>query len=287
MAHVKYSIMELSAQNSIERLLYISSSTYGQDWVSIYHSHSFSELIYVLDGEGTFYTENDHIPIKKDTLVIINPNVKHTETSSSTNPLSYIVLGVDNLQFQFNSEEHLNNYNLLDFNMKRHVILPLLQAMLEECKQNQKFYEQICQHYLTIMLLKITRMTGNTFSICTNKDVPSECEYVKHYMDSHYHENIDLDLLSSLAHQNKFYLSRKFTKTYGISPINYLLERRILHSKNLLRNSNFSITEVARMTGFSSSNYFTQYFKNNTGLSPLKYRQKYDDKDTAELELVE
>jgi len=65
------------------------------------------------------------------------------------------------------------------------------------------------------------------------------------------------------------------------------LERRILHSKNLLRNSNFSITEVARMTGFSSSNYFTQYFKNNTGLSPLKYRQKYDDKDTAELELVE
>ncbi|MDL2301861.1 AraC family transcriptional regulator [Lachnospiraceae bacterium OttesenSCG-928-D06] len=275
MAHTQYPITEVYRQNPVERLLYISLAQYGTDWVSIFHSHSFSELFYVLEGEGFFCSEQERIPLKSDSLIIINPNIRHTEISSKENPLRYIVLGIDNLQFQFKKEEISTHYNVFDMYLHKNILLSLLQPMLTEVRQENESYEQICQHYLTILLLKITRITGDKLACFTPLDIPSECKYIKEFIDSNYHSEISLSSLALLTHQNKFYLSHMFTEAYGIAPITYLLERRILHSKNLLRNSDYSITSIAQMTGFSSSNYFTQSFKKNTGLTPRQYRVKY------------
>lgn len=273
MSHAQYSLTDQYKQPPAERLLYVSSAQYGADWISSFHSHSFSELFYVLEGEGTFCSEEERVPLRQDTLIIINPNIRHTEISSSTKPLKYIVLGIDNIQFHF--KQNNNQYSALDMTKYKHIILPVLQSMLSEVRREEESYEHICQHYLSILILKILRITGDSFSLFTPKDIPVECEQIKNYMDSNYHQEINLTSLAELVHLNKYYLSHMFSQTYGIAPINYLLERRIIHSKNLLRNSDYSVTDIARMTGFSSANYFTQSFKKGTLLTPRQYRQKY------------
>ncbi|MSS62336.1 AraC family transcriptional regulator [Velocimicrobium porci] len=277
MAHVQYSITNIYNQSPIERLLYISSASYGKDWISMLHSHSFTELFYVIDGNGYFCTENEEISIQKDSLIIINPNVKHTEKSSTEKALTYIVLGIDNLRFEFKNPTS-TSFQSYNFEEYRNEILPILQTMLSEVKQKKKNYEQICQHYFMVFLLKMLRITEEEFSFSSSKDVPTECEAIKEYIDTHYQETITLDTLTNVSHLNKFYLTHIFSKAYGISPINYLLERRILHSKELLKNSDFSITQIAHVTGFSSSNYFSQSFKKYTGTTPKGYRQKYNIK---------
>ena len=98
---------------------------------------------------------------------------------------------------------------------------------------------------------------------------------MKEYIDTHYQDSLTLDSLAELSHLNKFYLSHMFSKAYETSPINYLLERRILNSKELLKNSDYSITQIAHMTGFSSSNYFSQSFKKYAGVTPNLYRKKH------------
>ena len=67
-----------SANSSPEhfQLRYISISKYEGDWQSLPHTHHFSELFYVLRGEGAFYIENEKVPVKTDDLVIINPYVE-------------------------------------------------------------------------------------------------------------------------------------------------------------------------------------------------------------------
>ena len=60
------------------KLLYVSSSTYGGDWISTPHTHYCSELFYVLDGVGQFQVEDRIFPVSANDLVIINPNVSHT-----------------------------------------------------------------------------------------------------------------------------------------------------------------------------------------------------------------
>lgn len=84
-----------SANSSPEhfQLRYISISKYEGDWQSLPHTHHFSELFYVLRGEGAFYIENEKVPVKTDDLVIINPYVEHTEKHFPTIPwnISYSV----------------------------------------------------------------------------------------------------------------------------------------------------------------------------------------------------
>ena len=273
MAHVQYSMAEVYNRQPLERLLYISSSSYGKDWISLLHTHSFAELFYVVEGSGYFCTESHQFPICKDTLIIINLNVKHTEKSSTDKPLVYIALGIENLRFQFFSDTL--DCHIYDFQNHRSSILPLLQTMLDEVKHKKSSYEQICQHYFMIFLLRTQRITGDSFSLAAPKDIPAECEFVKEYIDTHYQDSLTLDSLAELSHLNKFYLSHMFSKAYETSPINYLLERRILNSKELLKNSDYSITQIAHMTGFSSSNYFSQSFKKYAGVTPNLYRKKH------------
>lgn len=276
MAHIQYSLTDLYNQQPLERLLYISSATYGNDWISMFHSHSFAELFYVQDGHGYFCTESEEVPIGKDSLILINPNIRHTEKSSRTHPLTYIVLGIDNLHFQFQGSEY-GAYRVYDFQKHSDACLPLMQMMLDEARGRRSSSELICQHFLSILLLKILRISGDQFTPYSSKNIPGECETIKYYIDTHYQENITLDILAEVSHLNKFYLSHIFNKAFGISPITYLLERRILHSKELLKTTDFSITQIAHTTGFSSANYFSQSFKRYTGLTPAAYRKNHQD----------
>ncbi|MFR8708042.1 MAG: cupin domain-containing protein [Subdoligranulum sp.] len=66
---------------------------YSGDWPSIPHSHSYAELFYIVDGEGQFQINDRLFPVRAHQLVVVNPNVIHTEVSFESHPLEYIVLG--------------------------------------------------------------------------------------------------------------------------------------------------------------------------------------------------
>lgn len=96
---------------------------------------------------------------------------------------------------------------------------------------------------------------------------------VKRYIDANYSEDICLDSLAGLAHLNKYYLIHAFTESYGISPINYLNEKRIQNCKELLASTDYSIAEIARLSGFSSQSYFSQSFRKSCGMTAKAYRK--------------
>lgn len=274
MSYSHYYLQGSEQQPPPGKLLYISSSVYANDWISVLHSHSFTELYYVLEGDGFFCTESGKIPIKKGAFIIINPSTRHTEYSSSSSPIKYIALGVDDARFAFDTETE-DTYHIYDFYPHQSLVLPIMQDMLREIRTKKIHHEEICQHYFTILMLRISQITGEDFVLSGPSDVPPECESLKEYMNAHYKESITLDTLADVSHLNKYYLSHIFSKAFGVSPINYLLERRILHSKELLKSFDYTITQIAHLSGFSSANYFTQSFKKYTGLTPKDYRKKH------------
>ena len=154
------------------------------------------------------------------------------------------------------------------------MILSLLHTILEEL-QKQTSYEEVCQHYLSILLLQLHRITGKEFSFAPPTDIPYECQRAKAYIEEHFHEPVTLERIAAIVHWDKFYLSHQFSAAFSVSPINYLLQLRITHSKRLLCDTDYSITQIAESSGFSSQNYFTQAFKKLVGVSPRAYRQKH------------
>ena len=110
------------------RLLYVSSATYGGDWISTPHTHYCSELFYVIDGVGQFQVEDNIFPVSANDLVVINPNVSHTELGFNANPLKYIVLGIEGLELSV--ENNNANFCIVNFREIKDTVNFYLKVML-------------------------------------------------------------------------------------------------------------------------------------------------------------
>lgn len=268
---------------SHSRLLYVSTSKYEGDWQSIPHSHSFSELFYVVSGTGSFVAEGIEFPVGKNDMVIINPHVQHTEKSLHTTPLEYIVLGIEGLSFSFeniaSAQDGLSMQTasgaVYKYNMQRSNVYAYLNIMLEEISRKEENYEAVCQNLLEVLLICMLRNDNLAIIQNNNNALNRECTQIKNYLDANYSENITLDTLAAITHMNKYYMAHAFTKYTGLSPINYLLQKRIQEGKSLLESTTFSIAQIAATLGFSSQSYFSQAFKKATGKTPIQHRNEF------------
>ena len=161
---------------------------------------------------------------------------------------------MDGLCFSFNGHKE---YRIFNCREKKTDLLFYFNSLFQELDRQSEGYETICSHMLDILILHPSK----------------ECAHIKRYLDSNYGENITLDHLSELSHLNKYYLSHEFTKYYGISPINYLNRKRIEVCKELLENTDYGISDIAHLTGFSSQSYLSQSFRKSCGMTAGNYRK--------------
>jgi AraC family transcriptional regulator len=91
-------------------------------------------------------------------------------------------------------------------------------------------------------------------------------------------ENLDGDLsLHALAAQidmSPLYLARAFRIAVGQSPHQYVLTRRIERSRELLRNTDLPVVDIALAVGFSSQSHLAHWFLRQVGVSPGAYRRQ-------------
>ncbi len=86
-------------------------------------------------------------------------------------------------------------------------------------------------------------------------------------------EHLDLDALTSMLMMSQRNFNRRFKAATGTTPIQYLHEQRLTEAKDLLRNSNLSIGEIAYRVGFSDLSYFTRQFRKRSGVTPSQWRK--------------
>ena len=94
MSTERFDIRHAPAPRESFRLLYISKSRFGGDWNSTVHTHSCTELFYCLSGEGQFLLSGQLFPVKPDDMVIVNPQVEHTELSLNASPLELSLIHI-------------------------------------------------------------------------------------------------------------------------------------------------------------------------------------------------
>lgn len=96
----------------------------------------------------------------------------------------------------------------------------------------------------------------------------------KRYMDLHYMDDIGVDTMARKYQVSPNYFNKMFKQTYNISCKEYLINVRVEHAMEYLRNPALTIREAGIMAGYEDSNYFTRIFKKKTGMTPLEYRNK-------------
>ena len=274
MSHIHYAFNLIKENRSQEylKLRNVASAKYGGDWHSTPHAHNYTELFYIIGGNGQFQIDDEQFPVRAHQLVIVNPNIIHTELSYAAHPLEYIVLGIEGLEISIPGTNE-NRYCIYTFPTANKV-LNCMQNILHEMQSRESAHQIACQAYMDILVVQLMRHTGTSMTqVADNSPANRQCAAIRRYIDSHYKEPLTLDLLAAEANVNKYYLAHAYKQTYGISPINYLIARRIREGKRLLTETDLSLSQISGILGFSSASYFSQSFRKAEGISPVEYRK--------------
>jgi AraC-like DNA-binding protein len=94
----------------------------------------------------------------------------------------------------------------------------------------------------------------------------------KDLADARYAEPLEVEDLARAAGLSKAHFSREFRRTFGESPYVYLLTRRLERAAALLRNTDYTVTEICLEVGLRGVGSFTTSFKRMYGMTPTAYR---------------
>lgn len=262
-----------SSLNKI-KLLYASSSRYGGDWHSSPHTHYCTEIFYVTEGNGQFQIEDKIYPVCAHDLIIVNPNVSHTELSHNANPLAYIVLGLEDVELT-STEEKDTSFCIINLKEIKEIVRFYFDQIIKEMKETSPDSQVLCRNLTENLIIHLSRQADFAVTLAPiQKRNPRVCITVRQYIDNHFKENITLDMLAELSHVSKYHMVHVFTEEYEISPINYLIYKRIEEGKKLLQTTDYSLALIGRTLGFSSPSYFSQAFKKQVQCTPMEYRKK-------------
>jgi len=95
------------------------------------------------------------------------------------------------------------------------------------------------------------------------------------YIHRHLHERISLELLAEIAKLTPTSYSRKFKKSMGVSPIDYITRIRIEEAKVRLAQGSSSVKEVSALVGYPNEFYFSRVFKQSVGIAPNLYSRRH------------
>ena len=95
------------------------------------------------------------------------------------------------------------------------------------------------------------------------------------FIQKNYMERITLADIANAGHISRGECCRFFQRILKTSPMVYLTKYRLSQSIKLLACTNLSISQIALQTGFSTSSYYSECFREETGATPLKYRKQH------------
>jgi len=258
------------------RLLYTSAITFQARQEGHLHTHECTEIFFVMEGRGRFLVRGEYFPVEKNDFVIVLPGTEHAEASDPETPLSYVVIGLEDVALQvsrrssgFYKGNGARNSALLN---------QLLLAMVEESTARRAGFEQLCDSLFQVLFAYILRLGGQSL-LMKEADAPVQNRdrqrmiWVRQYLDEHLQEDISLADLEPFINLNRYTIIRYFKQAFGVTPMRYLMDIRFNEACFYLETSDTSIRQIAELCGFHSSNYFTQIFEKHKGMSPSEYRK--------------
>ena len=248
------------------------------------HWHDEVEIIYVKKGFITVYIGDETFSAKAGDLFFVNSGELHFMGSDDMG-VEYYTLLFPWTFLSFQVEDTLENEFFLPLRQKK-LLLPskveafdtqkymadLIAEIIEINEEKKLGYQlrtrifllELIERFLQEDSLQQANITGTT---------GMQRELLA-YIQEHYTEKITLFMLAQEFHLSEKYISWYFKEHFHISFMQYVSHLRMTRAKNLLFNTEQSITEIAYSCGYPSVNYFIRSFKEIHSITPLQYRKQ-------------
>lgn len=251
----------------------------------MHHIHNTCEILFVEDGAADYYISGKKYHVEPYDILVIGAMEHHLRRIDRLPFLRYgltvkptyfrsIILDEDLLKVFTtpSSELFVRYYKKIDpvvFNR----ILDLLRELKEEDVVHKPFRSQIQRTVITqiaVILFRALQFKRNESSMAASKARMLE---IKEYIDGHFSEEINLNVLSEKFFLHPSTISKEFNRCCGYNLNKYINTVRVCEAASMLESNNDTVTEIAERCGYDSVNTFLRQFKSIMEVSPLQYRK--------------
>ena len=268
------------------------------------HVHETIELHFNLEGQRLMFVDRETYSLSPHSAIVVNHNLIHRTSTAPGFPPDHhnFILQLDRSRFDqilrvaglrgFDDfGERFNGVATFD-DSEWQLILSVIsefKAMCEEDKMGAAVSMEDAHAFLYLQALELAsifakarRRLLHTELEANQKAVPEtvvktgvhqKVHEVALYLQTHIHESVSLEELAQRFFMSRSYLTRSFRNITGFSVVEYMTYIRIQKAQQLLRESDWSITEIADLCGFGNITYFEKVFKEATGQTPVQYRK--------------
>ena len=148
---------------------------------------------------------------------------------------------------------------------------PIFKLMTTEYSIGGKYSGRFLSNAVKTLIYAILRLSQERSDGEREKSSPVVREIIE-YIDENLPDDISNSTIAERFHFNASYINRVFKKHTGSTLHEYIISRRIDTAAEKLRSENISVSEIAKLTGFSGAVHFTKAFRKKMGMTPTDYR---------------
>lgn len=255
------------------------------------HVHPQLEISCVLKGQCLYHVGERMYDIRPGDVFLFNNTDPHGLVLEDGQSITHLVIhfypsfiwnalssDLDyNFLLIFFQRSHTFSHRLDRNNPATHRIAELMQEIYHEFLEQRVCYELIVKIKLQTIFTEIIRnydyIDRNKAGRSLHETDIAQLNAVLQYINEHLDSELRLAHLASIAHVSPAYFSTLFKRFNGLSPVEYIVHKRIQRAIELICTTDMSMTEVAIACGFNNSTNFYKSFRKVTGRTPVSYRR--------------
>lgn len=242
------------------------------------------DFMYVYSGAGTIECDGQKIPMKENTVYIINRLHPHEYYPDPENPYSsywihvagtlmdeiFAMLGITEGVLQTEDSGYIDDFEYMN--------KVLFRVKLGEAVQTG--YEKIAGVLFGILLAATEYKRKSNYRTALEREEAyneniAVIEWAKDYCDRNIALDITVQRLADKANYSGSHLSKLFITKYNCSLTDYIAKQKIGYAKEMLETSKAPIEIIARSLHFSNTQHFSNMFSRHVGCSPTAYRKRH------------
>ncbi|GEM_PF-1693036 len=241
------------------------------------HAHQEFAIGVTRRGIQSFQCKKSSYKVSRNGIITFNPEDVHDGYSELKSGLAYQMLYVSQERFNELVQEvcgdkvsYFDFANTVQYDYAlSHKLLGLFRAISKKesrCEIQSKFYDSISSLILSYGLFSKKPVDVKD----DNSLIKKACKYIDHYAN----KDLSLDDIAKEVNLSPYYFSRLFKKTTGLSPHNYLNQRRVeIVKSDIESKKDYSLSEISVKAGFSDQSHMHRRFIEVYGITPGKYRE--------------
>lgn len=272
-------------------LLNVGRAQHNADWNFQNVSSPFIRIFYIVEGEALLHLPEKEVKLKPHHLYIIPAYTVHSYECHGWF-VHYYLHVYEGFKHEMNLQEVYELPTEVEGGEGMEQLFQYLCSQLPYAQLPQpdpRSYDTSAQtsdyvaRYRDMELWKKMELRGAMLMIMSHFIREAQpCVWTNHermkrvleYIHANIRYQLNVEELSDLAHVTKPYFIKLFKQEFGLSPVQYINNKKVERSQLLLFTTDMTVKEVAYTLGFNDQNYFIRMFRKVTGITPQEYRKR-------------